>query len=136
MTATENSRTRSRSRFAVVAATVLAALLLWTVLAPLAGVDLAARQGDSITKIGAVSVAVASAVAALAAWGLLVLLERQQGGQAKRIWTLVALIGGLVSLSGPMVNGVGTDGKLGLAAFHLVVAAVLIPGLRRTASPS
>ena len=44
------------------------------------------------------------------------------------IWTIVAAAVFVVSLLGP-AGGVGTSAKLGLAALHLTVAAVLIVGL-------
>jgi predicted permease len=126
-------RTATRGRPAIVGATVVAALAWWALLSQLAGVDLEAEQGGPTMHIGGVSVFVASAVASLAGWGLLALLERRTAN-ARKIWTIVALIGCALSLGSPLISGVGAGAKLGLASLHLVVGAVLIPGLRRTAS--
>jgi hypothetical protein len=126
-------RTATRRRPAIVGATVVAALALWALLSRLAGVDLEAEQGGSMMHIGGVSVFVASALASLAGWGLLALLERRTPN-ARKIWTIVAVIGCALSLGSPLISGVGAGAKLGLASLHLVVGAVLIPGLRRTAS--
>lgn len=135
MAVTENTVTRTgiRSRGAIVGITVVAALAVWAVLAPLAGLDLAAMQGSSTIQIGGISVGVASAVAGVAGWGLLSLLERRTD-RARRSWTIVALIVLVLSLGSPLASGMDIGAKLGLAALHLTVGAVLIPGLRRTAS--
>jgi predicted permease len=128
-----SNRMATRGRFAIVGATVMAALALWALLSQLAGVDLEAEQGGPTMHIGGVSVFVASAVVSLAGWGLLALLERRTAN-ARKIWTIVAVIGCALSLGSPLISGVGAGAKLGLASLHLVVGAVLIPGLRRTAS--
>lgn len=136
MTVTSNTgsttgRTRTSSRAAVVGAAVLAALAVWAVLSQLLGVELETKRGSSMSEIGGVAVAVAAGVMSLAGWGLLDLLERRSP-QARRTWTIVALAFTAVSLLGPLGSGVGAGSKVGLAALHLAVAAVVVPGLRRT----
>jgi Family of unknown function (DUF6069) len=64
---------------------------------------------------------------------MLGLLERRTAN-SRKIWTIVALIACVLSLGSPLISGIGAGAKLGLASLHLVVGAVLIPGLRRTAS--
>ena len=92
-----------------------------------AGIDLAVRTGNGVDHVGPIAVAVMSVVAALAGWGLLALLERA-AARGRLIWTIVAAAVFVVSLLGS-AGGVGTSAKLGLAALHLTVAAVLIVGL-------
>jgi Kef-type K+ transport system membrane component KefB len=128
-----SNRKATRGRPAIVGATMVAALALWALLSQVAGVDLEAKQGGPTMHIGGVSVFVASAVVSLAGWGLLALLERRTAN-ARKIWTIVALIACALSLGSPLTSGVGAGAKLGLASLHLVVGAVLIPGLRRSAS--
>ena len=92
-----------------------------------AGIDLAVRTGNGVDHVGPIAVAVMSVVAALAGWGLLALLERA-AARGRLSWTIVAAAVFVVSLLGS-AGGVGTSAKLGLAALHLTVAAVLIVGL-------
>ncbi|MFD0788414.1 DUF6069 family protein, partial [Micromonospora azadirachtae] len=57
---------RRTGRAVTVAAGAAAALLLWVVNDPWAGIDLAVRQGDTTRHIGPVAVAVAALIAGLA----------------------------------------------------------------------
>jgi Family of unknown function (DUF6069) len=124
-------RVEGRSRLAVVGISVAAALAVWAILAPLAGIDLQARQGG-VVHINAGSVFFASAAMAFAGWGLLAVLERRSLN-ARKVWTVVAVIACATSLGSPLSNGIGAGSKLGLAALHLMVGAAVIVGLRRTA---
>ena len=126
------TRVADRSRLAVVGVTVVVALAGWAVLAHVAGIDLEAKQGTTIMHIGGVSVFFASAVMSLAGWGLLALLERRTIN-ARKVWTVVAVIACLTSLGSPLTSGIGIGAKLGLATLHLLVGATTIYGLRRTA---
>jgi hypothetical protein len=105
-----SGRTATRGRPAIVGATVLAALALWALLSQLAGVDLQVEQGGPTMHIGGVSVFVASAVVSLAGWGLLALLERRTAN-ARKIWTIVAVIGCALSLGSPLISGVGAGAE-------------------------
>ncbi|TDU83534.1 hypothetical protein EV138_5998 [Kribbella voronezhensis] len=124
-------RVEGRRRLDVVGLAVGVALIWWAVLSQAAGIDLQAKQG-SVTHINGVSVFVATLVTSLAGWGLLAVLERRTPN-ARNVWTLVATIFCLTSLGSPLLNGIGMDAKLALASLHLVVGAVVILGLRRTA---
>ncbi|TCC48676.1 hypothetical protein E0H75_19005 [Kribbella capetownensis] len=124
------TRVPGRSRLLVVGVTAAAALALWAILAPLAGITLDAQQG-TLMHIGAGQVFFASAAMAFAAWGLLAILERRTFN-ARNVWTVVAVIACVLSLGSPLVNGIGVGAKLGLASLHLVVGAAVILGLRRT----
>jgi hypothetical protein len=127
----KSRRVEGRSRLAVVGVTVVAALAGWAVLSPLAGIDLQARQGGTVEVNGG-GVFFASAAMAFAGWGLLALLERRTRA-ARKVWTVVAVIACITSLGSPLFGGIGIGAKLGLASLHLVVGAVVILGLRRTA---
>lgn len=124
-------RVEGRSRLAVVGITVVAALAVWALLAPVAGIELEAQQGSRI-QVGPGSVLFASAAMAFAGWGLLAILERRTLN-ARKAWTVVAVIACLTSLSSPLSSGIGVGAKLGLASLHLVVGATVVVGLRRTA---
>jgi hypothetical protein len=124
-------RVHGRNRLAVVGITVAAALAWWAILAHAFGITLDAQQG-SLMHIGAGQVFFASAVLAFLGWGLLAILERRTPN-ARTVWTVVATIVCLTSLGSPLSGGIGVGAKLGLASLHLVVGAIVILGLRRTA---
>jgi hypothetical protein len=129
-------QTRGRGsgrRLAVVGIAAAAALLDWAILAPLAGITLDARQG-STQHVGVAAVLISTVLITLAGWGLLAILERRRPHTARATWTVVATSVCVLSLGGPLINGIGTGAKLGLASLHLVVGAVVILGLRRTVS--
>jgi hypothetical protein len=130
---TENKpiRVSGRSRLAVVGTTVVAALAWWAILDYAFGITLDAQQGG-LTHIGAGQVFFASAAISFLGWALLAILERRTPN-ARNVWTVVATIVCLTSLTSPLTAGIGVGAKLGLASLHLVVGAVVILGLRRTA---
>jgi hypothetical protein len=66
----------------------------------------------------------------LAGWGLLALLEKRTT-RARTIWTGVAILVLVASLSLPLAAGTTTSTKVALSVMHLAVAAVLISALRR-----
>jgi hypothetical protein len=130
------SRIRRARGYAVLAATG-AGLLGWAVAGPAAGVHLTVRLGSAAADqhIGPAAVVIACLLAGLAGWALLALLERRTP-KAAAIWTAVAVAVLAVSvLAGPL-GGVTTAAKLALAGLHLLVGAMLIVGLRRTARHS
>ncbi|MFC4947321.1 DUF6069 family protein [Pseudonocardia sp. GCM10023141] len=130
MTVLDTTTTRRWIRPATIGVAVLAALVLWIVLVPVAGLELAALQGPALLQVDAVSVAVATAVVGLLGWGLLALLERRSAS-GLRYWTIVAACVCVLSTGDPLINGVTLGAKLGLAALHLVVGLVVIVGFRR-----
>lgn len=109
-----------------------AALAVWALAVPVAGTALTVRMGDGTQSVGPVPVVVASLLAGLAGWALLAVLERF-ASRPGRIWTIVALVVLALSLLGPVGSGVGTVATLVLVLLHLVVGAVLVPGLARSA---
>ncbi|MGH8915074.1 MAG: DUF6069 family protein [Acidimicrobiia bacterium] len=135
--ATLPARRARGGRLRAVVAAVLAAGAGWTVVEVLGGVDLRAPAFDGSgagQDVGLVAVVLTSLVASLSAWGLLAVLERYLV-RARRIWTVLVLTGFVISLGGPM-SGTGIDAtdRALLAVLHLIVAAVLIPLLYRTAA--
>jgi hypothetical protein len=91
----------------------------------------AATVGDEDQAIGFTWVIAVTLVAGLAAWGLLALLERVTGN-AKTIWTAIAVVVLVLSLLGPIGSGVGTSSKIALALMHAGAAATIIPLMRRS----
>ncbi|WP_322734534.1 DUF6069 family protein [Streptomyces ferrugineus] len=108
---------------------VLAPVLVWLVATPVLGHRLRIADGEQTLDIGAVPVAVVALLASLSGWGLLAALERFGARRARAIWTGVA--GAVLAVSFLPLIGDGMDGgtRFFLALMHLVVAAVLIPGL-------
>ena len=113
---------------AVVAAALAAAC--WVVATQLVGVDLEVRSGGGTQQVNVVSVVVTALVVAVAGAGLLRVLERR-APRALRRWTVVACVVWVVSLAGPASAATVGAGVV-LALLHLVVAGVVVLGLRRT----
>lgn len=121
-----------RTRALTVVGAVLAALAVWAVAGPVAGIDLrVAPDGQPPHSVGPAMVALSSLTSGLAAWALLAVLERFIA-RAARVWTVIALIVLAASMLGPPA-AVSTAAGVSLAAMHLVVAAALIPTLPRAA---
>lgn len=110
-----------------------AALAVWALAVPLAGITLTARMGAAPQPVGPVPVVVASLLAGLAGWALLAVLERR-ATRPGRSWTIIALVVLVLSLFGPLTSAVGAAATVVLLLMHLVVGAVLIPGLVRAAT--
>jgi hypothetical protein len=124
----------ARSRALSVAAATLAATAVWVVTVRLLGTQLLVRFGAGAPQsVGIGLVVGASLVASLCAWGLLALLERRTS-RALTIWTVVAVVVLLLSLSLPLTAGVALSTKATLALMHVAAASVLIPSLRSTSS--
>ncbi|TDC16789.1 hypothetical protein E1284_11570 [Actinomadura bangladeshensis] len=132
MTQPTSARRTRILRAATVAATTIAALTLWALTVPVAGLDLSAETGGRSQPIGAAAVVTATLAVGLAAWALLALLERTTA-RPRRTWTITALTVLALSLTGPLGSATDTESLLVLTALHLLVGAVLIPGL--TSSP-
>ncbi len=119
-----------RTRALGVGGAVLAAVAVWVVAVPLFGVHLLVRFGSGAAEtVGVDYVVGASVIASLAGWGLLAMLERRTS-RARSIWTVVAIVVLLVSLSLPLSVAATTASKIVLALMHVAAAAVLIPVLR------
>lgn len=129
-------RQRQRTqRLTTVILAILAAAVGWAVAVHLLGVDVRSPQmGDQPpAAIGLAQVVAASALASLAGWALLAVLERFTPQRAARVWLGVSLAALVVSLGAPLTGaGISTANRGALAVLHVVVAAVLVPGLLRT----
>jgi|HubBroStandDraft_4_1064222.scaffolds.fasta_scaffold63850_2 hypothetical protein len=122
-----------RTRALGVGGAVLAAVAVWVVAVPLLGVHLLVRFGSGAAEtVGVDYVIGATLIASLAGWALLALLERRTS-RARSIWTVVAIVVLLASVSLPLSIATTTGSKTVLALMHIAVAAVLIPVLRRVA---
>ena len=137
-TATVQLRSNTRGkRLGAVIAAVAAAVAGWILIEVFAGVDLRAPAFDARTgnqDIGLSAVILTSLVASLAAWGVLAVSERYVV-RSRRIWTVLAVAGFVLSLGGPMSGtGIETSGRVLLVALHVIVAGVLIPLLYRTSA--
>jgi hypothetical protein len=91
-------------------------------------------QGQSPMKIGIGVVLATALTASLAGWGSLALLERLTV-RARTIWTALAILALIASFAAPAFAdaSTSTSTRTTLVLMHVTVAAVLIPGLRRTA---
>jgi hypothetical protein len=119
-------------RALTVAAAPVAALALWTLTGPVAGLEASAETGGRAQPVGAAAVVLVSLAAGLAAWGLLAVLERT-AGRPRRVWTITAPAVLALSLTGPLGSAADTASLGVLTAMHLLVGAVLIPGLALSA---
>jgi hypothetical protein len=127
------ARIRTR-RLAAVITAAAAAVAVWAVAGPLAGIRLQARVGAhaQAQQIGLASVITFSLLAGLAAWALLAVLEHR-ARHPRRVWTVTAASVLAVSLAGPLTAGRGAAAIAALACMHLAAGGVLIPALRRSA---
>ena len=128
----QTTRVSARSPMTAVLGATAAAVAIWIV-ATLAGAELTVTfgAGQPIQKVTVVNVVVAALVGSLAGWGLLALLRRFTTN-ARAIWTVIAIVFALFSLSGPLSTIASAGTKVALVAMHLTVATVVIVGLRRT----
>ncbi|MET8091092.1 DUF6069 family protein [Micromonospora sp. NPDC005220] len=117
-------------RAAVAAGAIVVAVAEFALLHSAAGVDLAVRSGSSTRQITVAAVIVATAVAALAGWALLAVLERRTD-RSRVWWTSIAVAVLLLSLVVGPPSGVGGGAKATLALMHLSVGVILIVGLPR-----
>lgn len=132
------ARSRRKARLAAVGLAVLAAVVLWAIAEIVFGIDLQspASPGQPGFDIGPAIVAATAAVASLAGWGLLAVLERVTA-RARTVWTVAAVVVLLASFGGPLSGtGITAANRAVLALLHLAVGAVLISGLSRTAAAS
>jgi hypothetical protein len=120
-----------RTRLLGVAGATLAAVAVWMIEVPLLGIHLLTRFGNAAPQtVGIDAVVMSSLAGSLAGWGLLAILEKRTA-RARTIWTGVAILVLVASLSLPLAAGTTTSTKVALSVMHLAVAAVLISALRR-----
>ncbi|WP_433140625.1 DUF6069 family protein [Actinomadura nitritigenes] len=127
MTGTRPAGGVTARRVLTLAAAAGAALLVWAVADPIGGAGMHARG----QHVGPAAVIVFTLLVGLAGWGLLAVLERR-AKRPGRTWGITAGIVLGVSLTGPL-DSEGPGTYVALMAMHLVVGAILIAGLGRTA---
>lgn len=130
--------TTTRRRWLIVPASAVAAVIVWTVAVPIAGVDLEAKTGSQVQHVGMASVIAVSLVVAVLATLVRIALARAmraRPGRGSRAWLIIASVVLLVSLAGP-AGAVTASAAWSLAALHLVVGGLLIVGLRHAVSSS
>lgn len=128
--------TAVKPRLIAVVSAVVGALVVWAIAEFVFGVDLhsPAMGSQPPQPISAGWVALLSVVVSFLGWGVLVLLEKFTS-RARTVWTVLAVVVFLVSLSGPWSGpGITIANRLLLMLIHVVVAALLIPQLSRTSA--
>ena len=118
-------RTRGPRWWTVLAAQV-AATAVYVVAVPVAGIDLAARTGDSTQTIDLGMVLTGTLVIGLAAIGWLLAL-RHWTRRSDRAWRISAIVVLAISLLGP-AGATNAAAGITLACMHLAVAAALALG--------
>ena len=129
---------RSWARALCAAGGAAAAAIAWAVEVPLLGIRLTARCGAMAPQtVVAGQVVGAALVAGLLGWLLLAALDRRAArartAHVSAVWTAVALAVLAVSLALPLAAATTTSTAVGLVVLHLVVGAVVIPGMAGTA---
>lgn len=120
-----------RARLITVIVAVIAALAVWVISGPMAGIGLDVRSGDSQQHVGPVAVVIVSALAGLAAWALAAVVERGSS-RPRLLWTAIAIILLALSTAGPLTYGVGGATQGALLTMHYLVGGALIAGFRQT----
>jgi len=126
---------RRGERVVAVLATVVAAALVWLIATVGFGEQLyqPGFGGSAPQELSIWLVAAVAGIAALAAAGVLALIERINRRPAQ-VWFVVSTAVLILSLGGPLSGeGIGTANKLALVSMHLAAGAVLIPLLYRSA---
>ena len=124
---------RSWARALCTAGGAAAAAIAWAVEVPLLGIRLTVRFGAMAPQtVVAGQVVGAAVVAGLLGWLLLAALDRR-AARVRTTWTAAALLVLAVSLAVPLAAATTTSAAVGLVVLHLVVGAVVIPGLASTA---
>lgn len=117
-------------RIAGTAATAaVAATAVWLLWTAAGGVELEVKSGNGSQQIGIGSVIVSSLLIALAG-GALLRWWQGRSERGTRRWTMLAVGIAVLSLITP-TSALTVAAGLGLTSLHVVVAVVVIAGLRR-----
>jgi hypothetical protein len=126
------------SRLVVLVVAVLAAVVIWGV-AKASGVAIESPGYGASSPVQAIElvwIIAVPAIMVLAGWGLLVLLRRLLPTSGSRVWTVIAAVVLLLSLTVPVTGtGVTVGDRVTLLALHIVVGLVVIVGLTRRNRP-
>jgi predicted permease len=122
-------------RMLVVAAGAVASIAVWVPTGIIGGILPTVLLNGNEQVVRLYAIVVSSLVAGLAAWALLALLERK-AKRPRRTWLLIATATLAVSLVSPLASAIDTETRVVLCAMHLIVGAVLIFGLGRSARRS
>lgn len=120
-----------RRRAIAVAVAVLAALAVWALGELASSAQLAATRGPDEMTINSALVVTSALTAGLLGWAALALIQRLSR-KPRRTWLVVSTVVLVLSLGAPLGQGVDVASRMTLTLMHLVVGAVLIPGLART----
>lgn len=124
-------RRRSRARRLLVVAAATLAPMAVVAVATAVGVELrVVMPGKPAMTIGQPMIFVAGLLSSLAGWAVLAVLERLTR-RAHPIWIALAAVVLLVSMAPIAQAEASAATRSVLAATHVVVAAVLVPGLLR-----
>lgn len=113
-------------RGVAVAAAVVAALLVCTLAERVYDVEIVVSAGRP-RSIGPMEIGIGAFAAGLCGWAFLAALERVTG-YAPIVWTAVTLPVLILSLAAPL-SATTVPATITLAGIHLVVGAILVPGL-------
>jgi hypothetical protein len=123
---------RSHRYWFVVPASAIAAVIVWIVAVPLAGVELDVKSGSRAQHVGLAAVIAVSLVVALVATLVRLALaraRRARPGRGAGAWVILSSVVLLVSFLGP-AGAVSASAGWSLAALHAAVGGLLILGLR------
>lgn len=123
-------------RAVAVAAGAVVALVGWTDIHLVGGVDLVVGSAPHARVVGPVDVAVAASVAGIAGWALLALIEHRIGAgrRAVRLWRGIGVLVLALSVVGPLTADAVASTRWSLVALHTSVGAALLAGLGATAA--
>lgn len=124
--------TRAARRLLYVGLAVAASLVVWTVASTLGAPMEVASPLVGTLYISALLVIASALPLALAAWGVLALLEHI-ARRPRRLWTIVAVTVLVLSLPPLALLDASLGTKVALAAMHLATGLVLILTLRADA---
>lgn len=109
----------------------LVSALAWVIVVPIVGMHLDVVVGGQPQTVGVGACIFGSIVGGLMGWAALALLERFTRSP-RRIWTIVALVALVLSLSSPITAATSTSTAVILVLLHLIVGAIIIPLLPPT----
>jgi Family of unknown function (DUF6069) len=124
---------RNLTRALCAAGGAVGAVIAWAIEVPLLGIRLGVRFGGMHPQTVVAGQVIGGAlVAGLLGWLLLAVLDRR-AAHPGATWVAAALLVLAASLALPIAASTTTSAAIGLIVLHMVVAAVVVPGMARTA---